>query len=236
MASTFPPRRENDLVIAVNRVVDKITPSPEDWGLNSSQVALLGSDVSEFVGFVDKCNDPVTRSPFNILSKSVSRKKMLKNLLALMKVVQAFPGTTDPMREELGLNIKKQPTQHGVPTVAPFVTIGERAGNVITAHLRSEASQSARKTKPVGVKSAFAFAYIGQEQSSDPNDYKFMGSSNRNTMKIGFPQDLPAGTTVWITIGWANERNQVGPLCQPVMTSIVGGNMQLQTPAMKIAA
>jgi hypothetical protein len=232
----YPPDREADLVQAATQFGNWIADNEAEAGLTTVQATTFGAKLALFIAQRDVALAPLTRGPANVLQKEILKQDLVSYWRELVRIAQAFPGTNDFTRAQMGIPIRKNREANGVPTVTPFVTVGARSDNTVTLHLRAEASQTARRTKPAGVRSAFAYAHVGPTRSTNPDDYTFMGASNRTSLTIAFPPELPEGTTVWVAVAWANARNQAGPACEAMRTTLVGGGMQMQGQAMKIAA
>jgi hypothetical protein len=225
MANGFPPAREADLVTFSLNFKTKITASPTTYSLTAAQATSYGTLHDAFVASYTTATDPATRSPMNIAEKDDKKLALVENLRLLAGIVQRAPGTTNPMRIDLGLPTRNfEPAPVPPPADPPQVAV--RSVNGRTAHLRLEdVANPSRRGKPAGVFGAAVFSHVGATPPAELADWKFEGNTGRTKFEVNFPSDTPAGATVWFTAFWFNQRKESGPPCDPICTNLPGGSV-----------
>jgi len=142
----------------------------------------------------------------------------------LVEIVQAFPGTTDFMRNELNIRIRDvEPTPVPVPSVAPDVDIVSTFGVTIKVRVH-EASESpiVLAGKPAGVKGATILWALGENPPVDDNAWTFSGNTTKNVYDIVLPNATPPGSRVSITAFWFNNKMESGPAATAVSVNVPG--------------
>jgi hypothetical protein len=225
MAFEFPPRREAELVTFSGNFKTKITAAPTTYGLTAAQATAYGTKHDAFVAAYTVAQDPETRSPVNVSAKNVAKVILIAELRLLAGVVQRFPGTTNPMRIELGLPPRDfEPTPVPPPSAAPLLEVKSVFGR--TARIRLiDAANPTRRGKPLGVIGASVFSHVGATPPAELSAWKFEGNTGRTTVDVVFPSSVASGATVWLTAFWFNPRKQSGPACDPVSANLPGGSV-----------
>jgi hypothetical protein len=143
----------------------------------------------------------------------------------LYTTIQASPAVTDAQKVQLGITVRKTtPSPVPPPSTAPTLTVAAVAGRTASVRL-GDAQNPHRRGKPAGVAGASVFSFVGAVAPADLNAWKFEGNVGRPEIDITFPSTLAAGTTVWLTAFWFNNRKQSGPACDPVSANLPGGGV-----------
>lgn len=228
MATDFVPSREADLVNFSSNFNDKIALSPTTYGLTLPQSAAYTVLHDAFVAAFNVLQDPVTKSPSNVLAKNNAKEALIDGpggIRYLARIVQGAPGVTNVAKFDLGLTVRDvEPTPVPIPSVAPAMEIVSNVARTVTVRLHDPATPT-KRGKPEGVAGATVFSWVGEDNPPlDVKAWKFEGSITKtNKIAVPFPITVEDGAKVWLTAFWFNPRSQSGPPCDPVSTRIIGG-------------
>jgi hypothetical protein len=144
----------------------------------------------------------------------------------LVDIVQAFPGTTDEMRGELGLRIPDSgPTPIPAPAVAPDLSILSVMGRTVKMRLRDQENPD-RRGKPDGVEGSTVLYFVGETAPADPSSWLFAMNSSKTLFDFEIPATVAAGAKVWLTAFWFNNRKQPSPAATPESMRVSEGLSQ----------
>jgi hypothetical protein len=218
----FLPDREAELITWIGVFKALIASNYALYGLTLSQAEQYAVLADAFVSAHTLANADATRSPANIMAKNTMKKACVAMTRQLNAIIQKFPGTTDEMRTQLGLSIRRPGSPIGVPTSAPSAQVCRRSGTMVRYRVRDSQGVG---SKPAGVAGAYVRTFVGPVAPVKMTDWVFQGQANRQYMDIVFPADTAPGTVVWFTAQWVNPRGQPGPGCAPVGAFIAGGSI-----------
>lgn len=225
----FPPRRDSDLLIWSANFAARIAVSPAHFGLDAAQASVFADLQSAYDAALSLSTSPSTNSRANVIAKNAAREELLNaqsGAWELVRIVQAFPGTTDAMRGELGLrtmDTSRSPV--GVPTSPPGLSILATVGRLVKIRLR-DLENPERRGKPVGVDGAAIVYHVGQSASTDPAQWIFASITARPLVDLELPATIPAGSKIWLAAFWFNTRKEPGPTSSPRST-IIGEGLAL---------
>jgi len=231
MAATtdYLPAREADLLQWSTNFDTRINAGALNYGLTVPQAAAYTVLHDAFAAAYATANEPITRTPAAITTKNTAKNALIRGvggIRELAAIVQAFPGTTDTERVELGLNVRDtEPTPIPPPSVAPGLSVSLVTGRTVKVRVFDALVPSSR-SKPEGVLGASVYSYVGETAPVDIDSWKYEGSTTRTTIDVEFPATVANGSRVWLTAYWTNPRLESGPPCQPVSTNIAGGLAQ----------
>lgn len=230
---TFPPTRDAQLLVWSTNFLQQITIDPTIYGLTELQVNAYGDLHSAYEAAYAAATNPNTNSKANVNGKNQAKEQLLYGpggAWQLVNIVQAFPGTTNTMRGTLGLRIPSEsPTPIPPPKVAPDLSIIATMARVIKIRLRNQDSPDSRG-KPSGVQGATVLYHVGEEMPSDPSQWVFAQNTSRTLVDVDIPPTVPAGSKVWLTAFWFNNRKQSSPAALPEFTRVSDG-MSMQAAA-----
>jgi hypothetical protein len=222
----FLPSREPELVTWVNTFNTLIAAGPTTYGLTAGQATSYGTLATNFVDAYNLANADATRSPSNIIGKNNCKKLLIASTRQLAAIIQAFPGTTNQMRSDLGLTVPQDVISSiPAPSNAPAAEVVKRQGTLVRVKLHDSTGE--RRGKPKGVQGARIYSHIGATPPVDVNAWAFEGQATRRFVDIVFPAETAPGTQVWLTACWYNPRGETGPACDPVPTIIAGGGVPM---------
>jgi hypothetical protein len=223
MPSNFVPTRESLLVTFTNNFSEQLTAK-------FAQVGRLATDATAFAALntvwanaYSVAIEPVTRTKSTVAAKNAAKRACVAKLRELSALIQKFSGTTDALRADFGLNPPKQRSPIGIPTEIPKILVFERVGEKVYIRLLDA---SDRRTMPVGVQGARVFTYVGPTPPASVDDWRNEGQTTRSEVELEF-NNVPAGSTVWVTAAYYNPRGQLGTACNPISTVIAGGALQI---------
>lgn len=234
---SFLPVREPELVTWIQNFDSRINLSPLVFGLSALQASAFSDLASAFIAAYTLCNSDATNSRSATQTKNTAKAAVIASARQLAGIVQKFPGTTDTMRSDLGLNIAASRTPINPPTYAPELAVVSVSGRRADITLR--APGSSRRGMPVGTHGALVMSYTAQGTNpppSDPSLWKMEGITTRSQVPVEFPPTLAPGTQVYLAAAYLSPRGVAGPLCQPVSLYIAGGLGMPGMTELKIAA
>jgi hypothetical protein len=224
MATTWPPSRETELIAFSLNFKTKITASPTTYSLTALQATEYGALHDAFVAAHAVANDPLTRSPRNISLKDEQKWALVDNLRLLGGIVQRAPGTTNPLRIDLGLPPRGgEPTPWPAPDRAPLLTVVSVNGRLVRLRIRDPENPD-RRGKADGIDGIAIFSYVGATAPEDLAEFKFEGNTKRMLADVEFPLSVPHGAKVHFCAFFFNPRAESGPACAPVSTYIQYGD------------
>ncbi len=95
MSTNFLPQREAELVTWSGNFDTKITATPTAFGLTAGQATTYAGLNAAFVSAYQTANDPLTRSPANIVAKNMAMAALVASARQLAGIIQKYPGTTN---------------------------------------------------------------------------------------------------------------------------------------------
>lgn len=222
----FLPRSDSALLAWSASFSTKINADAISFGLTLTQASDYAALQTAFASAMATVTDPLTKSPANTVAKNTARQALIANTRALVRIIQAYPGTTDFMRAELGITVPDpEPSPTPIPANAPIFSIEKVAGYKIYYSMREPNSDS--RGKPDGVIGAQLLAYVGDEAPANPADWQSLGLITRTLSYAILPSALyPAGSRVWLSASWVNPKGQVGPMSTPTSCYISTGLSQ----------
>lgn len=232
MAKDFVPAKDGDLLTWAQAYNAHITADPTRYGLQASDATTLAGLFTTYQTTLAASKNGATRGPATVLAKNQAKRNLVAFIRLTARIVQACPSVTDEMRQELGLTIRKERSPIPPPAYVPSIDIMSVSGR--TVRIRIHSDEALKRGKPAGVKGTHVFSYVGQVPPSNPAEWKWEGSTTLNVVDIDFPATVPAGSQVWFTACYFNERLQTGSGCDAVGTTIAGGSTIPLT--MKLAA
>jgi hypothetical protein len=220
---TFPPTKEADLLTWSTNWSTKITATPVAFGLDAGQATSYAALHTAFASAYALVTSPTANSKANVILKNQAKEALLYGpggAWQLVNIVQAFPGTTDFMRGELGLRIPDtEMTPVPPPDSAPDLSLVSQVGRVIKLKLRDRKNADSRG-KPAGVTGATVIYSVGNDQPTSTAQYIFSSNTSRTTFDVEIPQTVLAGSRVWFTAFWFNARMESGPIASPVSVRV----------------
>lgn len=222
----FPPTRDADLVTWSTNFDTLITASAATYGLDAGQASGYNTLHSAFISAYDIATNPNTNSKANVNAKNVAKESLLNDANGaweLVDIIQAYPGTTDIMRGQLGLRIPDTtPTPVPAPATAPDLSIISTFGRTIKVRLRDQENPDTRG-KPDGVQGATVIYHVGDTVSADPAEWTFAMNTSKTVFEVDIPGTVPAGSKVWLAAFWFNARKESSPAASPESTVIAEG-------------
>ena len=218
MPSPFPPARESELIELSTHIYDKVTATPEAYGLTAEEVIPFATAQEAFALAYAKMADPATKNKVTVELKNVAKKSMVSELRKVVAVAQAWPAMTNAKREELRVPTRgNEPTPIAPPTEMPTLKVQSVSGRLMDLEVLNGENQ---KRKPAGVRSVWLYTWTGENPSTKLDDWKLRGGSTKSNPQIMFGEDIAPGTVVYVTAAWVNTKDQPGPACAPVKTHI----------------
>jgi hypothetical protein len=188
------------------------TPIATAIGLTAAQMLAFHGLSLDYNARLAAAIDPSTRTKVTIEQKRVSKASILAAVRQLMKIVDAFPGTTNPQRASLGMRVKDvSPSPRPAPSTQPVVAVAGTGGGLAVLRLRDETTPD-KKAKPAGVFGALLSTAVTTADAPAPTfpADTFNAVITRTTHTMTLPLNS-AGKRLWVQAQWINERGEPGP-------------------------
>lgn len=222
----YLPTREGALLGWSSNFSMLINDDATRYGLTIEQAADYATLHDTYRTAFITATHPPTRTPPAIQAKNDAKHALLEAARELVKIIQAYPGTTNEMRRSLDITVPDdEPTPIPPPGTAPNLSIMSTIGRVVKIRLR-DAENSDNRGKPSGVTGAAVFSYVGETPPSDPMTWSFLFNTSRTIVDVEFPSTVPGNSKVWITAFWFNAKKQSSPAAASVTTTISDGMSQ----------
>lgn len=230
----FIPPRDADFLAWSLAFASGISSSQASIGITLAQVQAYSDLNNEFQALMTTVSSKETRTPAKVIEKRESRQRLEAEARRLARIINAFPGTTNTKRAELGLTVRKDgPTPSPIPGYAPEVFKVAMNGHSMEIELR-DADGKCRW--PEGVRGATVLTRVGPNLVLDPEAYTLQGNTTRTRVTVDFPMDLAPGTQVWVTAYYRNAIDESGNAADPVGAQINFGNEMGQPAQLRKAA
>lgn len=228
MGKDYIPRRDAACISWLRVYSARITADPESVGLSPTQASTLAGLVASFASLYQASTQATSRTPAVILQKSEARAAAVNNARLLARIIHSYPGTTDPLRQSLGLTLPAaKPSRVPKPASAPQIMIRTVRGRTVFARLR-DSDHSFRRRRPPGVAAIIILAYVGPEFSESSADWRQIAATTRMKCRVTFPLTVPQGSKVWLCGYYVNAKMQPGPTGPPQSAHIqFGGDMAI---------
>jgi hypothetical protein len=225
------PLRDSLLLTWSTNTDARLTASPTAYGTTAAvatqYAALHDAFVLAYNNLLAGRAAGIRSGPLTAI-KDDAKTALLDFARPLYKTIQANTAVPDSGKIELGIVVPKTTnTPRPVPAFCPGLTVASVDGRVAKVRLWDPANPT-HSRMPDGCDGAIVMSHVGPTAPADPSLYKMEGPTSRMTVDVVFPEGLAAGTQVWLTAVFFNERKQMGPACNPVGTQInFGGSMPM---------
>ncbi len=212
MAQSIPPERDQDALDWARIFVGIVSLHPENYGLSSEQCSAFQARVDSYGALLLAATEPGTRTRVTVQLKNGARDSLRGAARQLIRIVDAFPATTDATRAALSMHVRDAvPTPIPAPATQPIVNIRGSGGGVARLLLRDRATPD-KPAKPRGVLGALIATVLtapGEPTPEFPTG-SFQAIVTRTRHRLALPPDS-AGKTLWVQARWINHRGMPGP-------------------------
>ena len=208
------------LAWATNFIAQVQQPAPTDWGLTTGLC-------TSYQGLLDTYQtnlgaaDPAIRNKQATADKDSSKQNLIDESSRLILLINATSTVTDGMKLAAGITVRATPTNVPIPATVPSLDIVSVNGRIVRVRLHDSTGEGSRR-KPPQVKGATIVSFVGDSAALDPAQWTLCGTTTKSIIDVPFDSTLAAGTTVWISAMWVNEKLQAGNACPP--QSVVFGS------------
>lgn len=193
------------------------------YGLSQQQADDYDALHQSYLSAFQAATHPPTRTTPTIIAKNNAKKALVEKARELVRIIQAYPGTTDEMRGSLWITIPDdEPTPVPPPSDPPLLLVGDRYQRTVSLQLR-DSRNSESKARPEGVSGATVFSWVGEQPPADVSMWKFEGNTSRTQYDVTFPFTVPLASKVYFTAFWFNPTKQSGPAANPVSAYLDSG-------------
>lgn len=217
----FLPHGNQPLASWTRNMANTVSASPGAFGLSAAQAAEYVAVQQAYAEALRVTTDPETRTRPTIAAKDDARAALIALTRRLARIIQVYPGTTDAMRQQLGLTVRKKRARMAAVTIErPTLRVVWAMGSRLT--LRVGKVEGLGRARPVGAKGYTWFYYVGEQPPSELGHWSFGGNVLEPTVEVALSGVEP-GSPVWFAANWFNSRLQPGPMSTPIMTRVGGG-------------
>lgn len=193
------------------------------YGLTEPQAQEYEALHEAYLAAFQDATHPPTRTTPTIIAKNDAKKALVSKARQFVKIIQAYPGTTDEMRGALWITVPDgEPAPVPPPSYPPLLLIGDRYQRTVKLKLRDSQNEES-KAKPPGVSGATIFSWVGDLPPGDITMWKFEGNTSRTSVNVTFPLTVALASKVWFTAFWFNPRKQSGPAANPISAYLDSG-------------
>ncbi|XAM01410.1 hypothetical protein OT109_08445 [Phycisphaeraceae bacterium D3-23] len=217
----YLPHRDQELASWTRGMAKAVSASPESYGVTAAQAAAYDAAQRAYAEALTVATQPQTRTGPAVSRKNTARKTLIALSRRLEGIIQAYPGTTDAMRVDLGLTVRKPRAKMAAVTIErPSVRVVSAMGSRLT--LRVGKHGGVGRARPDGARGYTWFYFLGERSPAALGGWSFGGNSIEPTVEVVL-EGAEFGAPVWFTANWFNSRMQPGPMSNPVMTRVAGG-------------
>lgn len=211
----YLPRKESELMDWARSFNAQIVATPTVFGLTAGQATIFTGLWESFRDAYEIATAEPTRTAGTIQTKNTTKDAMIDGdggIRELVKIIQAYPGTTDTMRVDLQITVPDvEPTPVPAPSMPPSLEIDKQLGRSVRVRLR-DMENPTRRGKPAGVLGASVFMWVGDENPpEDPMEWTYLFNTSTSMFTIDFPSEVASGSKVWLTTQWFNRRQETSP-------------------------
>lgn len=217
--SDYVPHRDMELAGWATRLANATSAAPGDYGLSEAQAAEYAAAQAAYIQALTFAMQPDTRTKPAVQRKNTAKAELIALARKTVGTVQSYTGTTDAMRVELGINVRKKRSRAAGDTPpSPRVRVVETVGGRITFEVRS--GEDDRRRRPAGARGYTWFYAVGETCPQTLAEWTFGGNALEARSQLSLPGDTPPGTWVWFVANWFNGRMKPGPVSKPVQTRV----------------
>ncbi len=228
MAQDFIPSQQDQRVNWLSAFNAAVQANLVSLNVPVSLTTALDTTLTTLLAAWAVVQDQATRTRPAINAKDQAMANCVAAARHVAAVIQAMPVSlvSDELRLELGLPVHdSENTPIPVPDHKPNIVDVAVSGRLISGRL-TDASEPTNRGKPAGCAGAVIYSHIGDTEPASIDDWKMEGLTTRTKFSVLFPDDLPAGTKVWISAAWRNYTDELGPAADGIPQTLGAGNTQ----------
>jgi len=171
--------------------------------------SLAAHDTAQIAATSARTTKDSARDALTIITRTTARS------------IQANPTVTDEVRTLMGLPIRDDSrTKPPVPTTKPIGQVDTSQRLQHTLHWRDESMPNS-KAKPIGVRGAEIWVFIGPTPPTDPAQAKFVALDTASPYLL-VHEAADAGKLAHYLLRWMNTRSEPGPWSETISATIAG--------------
>lgn len=222
MRRDFVPEKDAVLWVWGKSLVNGLLAGPGGaggaggYGVPDAAAEALRQAYEAFAGAFERANHVETRTLGALAAKDEAKRLFVIEVRRVSKLVQAFAGVTDEMRQDLRLAMRGaggRSPRVGRPVDKPMLVLtGDRRALGDERRVRVRLLGAGKRGgRPRGVKGAAVFSYVGDVVPGDLKGWRWEGATTARETVVEFDEALEPGTTMWVTACWTNGRGELGP-------------------------
>ena len=229
MRQTYFPSNDAALVAWGANFLAQIEQDWERLGLSQASVEAFAVAQGALAQAYREASIVVTRTQQAVVRKNSCRSEMKAQARRLVSILRG-QDLTDAQLGSLGLTVHRERRRRSAaPDVWPSLHVLAVRGRTVTMQLMD--STVMKRRRPVGVRGATIFCRVESPLAADAaaaaDGFVFCGNTQRTTVDVVFPDDVPPGAVVGLRACWYNNASVAGPMSDPIHTNLPGGNVAM---------
>lgn len=218
----YMPRPDGDFSAWANHYAGAVAEFYDAQGLDPAALAPLLSALTAWNQAYPAHVSARAAAEAARLAKDEARAALEKQVRPVTTFVQAWGGTTNADRAEMGISVRPPtPTRAPTPTTRPRTLVD--GGQRLTHHLRLvDESTPTRRRRPKGAQRAEVFVALtapGSPAPAHPGDYRYVGSVTRGEATLSFEPDK-GGMQAHYLSRWVSTSGATGPWSETASATV----------------
>jgi hypothetical protein len=235
MPRGFLPNTDTGLLAFVKHFSTQISAAPATFGLTTTQATQFAASCQAYSDRLAMTTNVGERSQKSVVAKNTAKEALKAEARRLVSIVRGQAQLSDAQLSGLGLEVRKRThTPVDVPKQAPTLRVKSVEGNQVTLQVND--SQVSGRRKPADVHGATFFIHVGTDVPDRAEEFRFLRSAGKTTIRTQLPDGLEPGTPVHFTAIWFNAKGEHGPAATPVSMYVQFGAPPVLNTSLRRAA
>lgn len=209
----YLPRQDTEFTAWVVNFLSYLGPHVAEVGLVAADLDEILVAKPQWVGKYDDCVQARQLAKAATADKDAGRATLEGIVRELVKRIQAYPGTTDAIRQSLGITVPSGGAQipSGVtPDEKPDAVINgsQRLRHVL--RIQNETLNGTSRAKPSWALGCEVWYTVGVQPQIDASDAKYAGLVRRNPFELNFANE-EGGKQAHYILRWVGTKGEKGP-------------------------
>ncbi|HEV7301427.1 MAG TPA: hypothetical protein VGN72_18840 [Tepidisphaeraceae bacterium] len=222
MRKSYFPSKDADFASWIGVFAAGIAEDPSRYGLQQSQSDLVSEVAAAYLAAYAVTAKPSMQSRAATIDKNQARERVKLVVRPIVSIIRGQTELSAAQQILIGLTVSGgRRTTVAPPDERPRVRVVSVSGRTVRLSLRGQIFGVRRR--PRDARGATVFSYVGPHAAMDISAWRFCGNTQRATIDVAFPAELPPGSVVHLMACWYGTRSQPGPMSWPVQAYLGGG-------------
>ena len=204
----YLPSNAAELLPWFNRFDTYLTPNIARLNVTAPQLTAIQAARSDFENALIAYGPAAAAAKAALVARREAQREAVELIRKAVRQIQAAPGCTDEDREQLGINVKKNPAPQPRPSTRPNVALEQVGG--LTHVIRLE-DASGTRAKPDEASAAKIYMKVATAAPANPDELPLVNIETRSRFEMTFPGS-EIGKTAYYGVRWINNRGEEGPM------------------------